>query len=58
MDATIIAVLLPGKVGASQMQAHDGASVIAAGRLDKGASIHNSGTEIRVASIKAPGLEQ
>jgi hypothetical protein len=54
----IIAVLLPGKVSAAQIGAHDGAYLVVAGRLSAGASIRNAGAEIQVASIKTLGMGQ
>ena len=55
---TVIAVLLPSKIGAARISAHDGAYLIVTGRLSTGVSIRNAGPEIRVAGIKTLGMGQ
>jgi hypothetical protein len=55
---TIIAVLLPGKVGEADIVKHNGAYLIAEGAVSTDASTHNAGPEITVDSIRLLGMGQ
>ena len=55
---SVIAVLLPGKVGAGDLARHQGAYLITKGRIARGGSIREAGPEIRVDSIKLLGMGQ
>jgi hypothetical protein len=49
----VVAVLLPGKVGAEQMKAAEGTFVAAEGVVQEGASIRMTGPEIVVDALRA-----